>query len=757
MAASLADRATSDLLIGPDWAMNVEICDILNHDPGQGKETARVLRRRIGNKSPKIQLLALTLLETIIKNCGDIVHMHIAERDIPHKMAKLVKKKPDFRVKEKILVLIDTWQEAFGGPHGRHTQYYAAYQELLSYGVVFPKRTGRSAPVFSPQGQLPAPYPESSQNSDQQQEATESSVSSELPVLSLADIQNARGIMDVLAEMLNALDPKNKQGLQQEVIVDLVEQCRSYKQRLVHLVNKTSDEELLSQGLALNDDLQRVLAKHDAISAGIAVHAEKPKSLQALVDIDDATVTNQDNNTLVDPSSSTTASTSNQPLLEQLLLGGPSDPDQAPPPSAKTDPFIDLLSDGNSGAPPSENSLALVSVNGSLADSTPEQNSLALSDVFSQNTNSTNNSNPTSIFDSNSASPAPHLALVPASSQFQQQQQQTPQAMFFSNGGVGSPGISPLEQAGYSQGNQWNHTNTPWHDQSSQGLNPQQQAYNNIPDDQNGALPPPPWEVQPVNNDQLTNSQHPPILNGHLSDMHSEPLPNSIQPALIQNNQPGSIHPSLMQNVQPGSIHPSLMQNSQPGSIHSPLMQNGPPGNIHPSLIQNNQPGSIHSPLMQNSQQGSIHGSINPLGVGGAYPQPMQGVGAGYPQPMQVTQFGGAYLQPTQVPQLGGTYPQAMQVAQMGGGYAYNQQPEAQFYYQRPTYPHANQTDIAQGMYGLSMQDNNSYRNSSLSSYQMPASSPSYIHQPNKPSKPEDKLFGDLVNFAKTKQGKPTV
>lgn len=28
---------------------------------------------------------------------------------------------------------------------------------------------------------------------------------------SIADIQNARGIMDVLAEMLNALDPKNKE------------------------------------------------------------------------------------------------------------------------------------------------------------------------------------------------------------------------------------------------------------------------------------------------------------------------------------------------------------------------------------------------------------------------------------------------------------------------------------------------------------------------------------------------------------------
>lgn len=269
-AAGLVDKATSDLLVGPDWTMNMEICDVINTDPGQAKDVIKAVKKRIGHKNPRVQFLALILLETMIKNCGEIVHYQVAERNILQEMVKIVRKKADMQVRDKILVLLDSWQEAFGGPRGKYPQYFWAYDELQRTGVEFPERVKNTAPIFTPPltrgitGHSQPGYGMPSHIASTLDEA----MASEMSGLSLSEMEAAHGVMEVLAEMLHAVDPNDKQAVKDEVIIDLVEQCRSNHRKVLQLINGTSNEELLRQGLVLNDDLQSVLAKHDAIASG---------------------------------------------------------------------------------------------------------------------------------------------------------------------------------------------------------------------------------------------------------------------------------------------------------------------------------------------------------------------------------------------------------------------------------------------------------------------------------------------------------
>uniref|UniRef100_A0A1J3FKI5 TOM1-like protein 2 n=1 Tax=Noccaea caerulescens TaxID=107243 RepID=A0A1J3FKI5_NOCCA len=650
MVNAMVERATSEMLIGPDWAMNLEICDMLNSDPAQAKDVVKGVKKRIGSRNPKAQLLALTLLETIVKNCGDMVHMHVAEKGVIHEMVRIVKKKPDFHVKEKILVLIDTWQEAFGGPRARYPQYYAGYQELLRAGAVFPQRSERSAPVFTPpQTQPLTSYPPNLRNAGPSNDMPETSAEPEFPTLSLSEIQNAKGIMDVLAEMLSALEPGNKEDLKQEVMVDLVEQCRTYKQRVVHLVNSTSDESLLCQGLALNDDLQRVLTSYEAIASGIpgtSVQIEKPKSTigNSLVDVDGPLIDTGDSS---NQANGATSSSSNG-VLNQLALPAP------PVTNGSANSKIDLLSGDD---------LALVPV-GLPQPPSPvasDQNALALIDMFSDNTSSPS---PAAAPTANSAPQG-----IPLNPQLHQQPNNQPgeAGLQQSNGFAPQGGYSQFEQP-YGQG-----ASSPWNSQPAQHpqqfQQPQQPSYEGAQDSM--AFPPPPWEAQ-----------------------HQDSSPTA-----------------------------------ESGSPFSPQM--------HPTQVSftHAQPINNNSPYAQMPQTGqAVNNSPYPYMQQPMPNQPNQAPGQGYPPQQQQMMMAQFYAQQQQQQQQ----QQQAYGNQMGGyGYGYNQQQQGSPY-------------VDQQMYGLSIRDQTSHQVPSSSS------STSYLPPMKPKNKPEDKLFGDLVDISKFKPTKPT-
>ncbi|KAK4418867.1 TOM1-like protein 6 [Sesamum alatum] len=263
------EKATSEFLIGPDWTLNIDICDTINSNQMLAKDVVKAVKKRLQHKNPKVQLLALTLLETMVKNCGDYVHFQIAERSILPEMVKIVKKKTDMHVREKILALIGSWREAFGGPGGRYPQYYMAFEDLRRLGVQFPQRSPDAAAIFTPPVTHPIqrhPQPSYGMPSSSSTRLDEAMASEEK--ISSSSINSMRDVLDLLNDMLKAVDPNDRKAVNDEVIIDLVEQCRANQRKLMQLLGTTGDEEILCQGLELNDNLQSVLAKHDAIASG---------------------------------------------------------------------------------------------------------------------------------------------------------------------------------------------------------------------------------------------------------------------------------------------------------------------------------------------------------------------------------------------------------------------------------------------------------------------------------------------------------
>lgn len=279
-ATVAVEKATSDLLISPDWTMNIDICDSVNSHHWQAKDVVKALKRRLQHKNSKVQLLALTLLETMVKNCGDYVHFQIAERNILGEMNKIVKKKADMLVREKILVLLDSWQEAFGGPGGKYPQYYWAYEELRRSGVEFPKRSLDAAPIFTPPASHPTmgrPQPGYGMPSNASRRLDET-MATEIETLSLSSIEAMRNVSELLGDMLQAINPSDRTAIKDEVIIELVNRCRGNQKKLMQMLTSTGDEELLAKGLELNDSLQSLLAKHDAIASGSPLPAQLTNS-----------------------------------------------------------------------------------------------------------------------------------------------------------------------------------------------------------------------------------------------------------------------------------------------------------------------------------------------------------------------------------------------------------------------------------------------------------------------------------------------
>ncbi|KAK7307998.1 hypothetical protein VNO77_41540 [Canavalia gladiata] len=281
----LVEDATSEALDEPDWAMNLDLCDLINTEKVNSVELIRGIKKRIMIKSPRVQYLALVLLETCVKNCEKAFSEVAAERVLDEMVRLIDDPQTVVNNRNKALTMIEAWGESTG--ELRYLPVYEeTYKSLRSRGIRFPGRDNESlAPIFTPPRSVSAP--EADVNLEQQ-------FQHEVPVQSFGPEQTkeafdvARNSIELLSTVLSSSPQQD--ALQDDLTTTLVQQCRRSQSTVQRIVETAGDNEaLLFEALNVNDEIQKVLTKYEELKKPAAAPLQpEPAMIPVAVEPDES-------------------------------------------------------------------------------------------------------------------------------------------------------------------------------------------------------------------------------------------------------------------------------------------------------------------------------------------------------------------------------------------------------------------------------------------------------------------------------------
>ncbi|KAI4383022.1 hypothetical protein MLD38_008905 [Melastoma candidum] len=280
-ADMLVEEATSESLDSPDWSMYLEICDMINHERVNSIDLIRSIKKRIMMKSPRVQLLALVLLETCVKNC-EKAFSEVAAEKVLDEMVKLIDDPQTVvSTRNKALTLIEAWGESTN--ELRYLPVYEeTYKSLKSRGIRFPGRDTESlAPIFTPPQSVSAQESDANLANRFRDDVT---VPTLTPEQTKEAFDVARNSVELLTTVLSSSPQQD--AFKDDLTMALLQQCRQSQYRVQRIIETGGDDEaLLFEALNVNDELQKVLQKYEELQKLASAHVElEPAMIPAAVE-----------------------------------------------------------------------------------------------------------------------------------------------------------------------------------------------------------------------------------------------------------------------------------------------------------------------------------------------------------------------------------------------------------------------------------------------------------------------------------------
>lgn len=308
------EQATDAALASENWALNMEICDMINDTEDGPKDAVKALRRRLQQNAGKnytVVMYALTVLETCVKNCGRKFHLLATSKEFVQELVKLIgpKNDPPTAVQEKVLSLIQSWADAFKG-NPDMAGVVQVYQDLKLKGVEFPMTDlDAMAPIHTPQrvrsvpelvpAQTKAPVVPRSTVTPPYQAPTMpvSGLNSDQLAKLRSELDVVQGNVRIFQEMLTELVPGQEHPSDLELLHDLNKTCQAMQARLVELIDKVAAEEVTHELLHLNDELNNLFLRYSrfeknrnpsqAVPPLLRPEGKAPEETSALIDFGD--------------------------------------------------------------------------------------------------------------------------------------------------------------------------------------------------------------------------------------------------------------------------------------------------------------------------------------------------------------------------------------------------------------------------------------------------------------------------------------